>query len=127
MLYNSLTVYILSKTSVGILHQVRRICFTKSTYPSQKAFKQGLPLQVKNKSNCREDYLPITLLDTPLHWEPQRFSYRERKGRFNPDNSIKQYKNSIFLHLMGKKRPFYSQSLHGEELHEKRKFPITLI
>ena len=69
---------------------------TWSTYPSQKAFKQWLPLQVKYKSN-----------------------YREEKAHFNPGNSIKQHKNYIFLHLPGKKRPFDSQLLYGKSFMDR--------
>ena len=62
-----------------------------------------MPLQVKCKSICRE-------------------GYRERRAYFNPGKSTKQYKNSIFLHLLGKKRQFDSQSLCDKTLKET--FPV---
>ncbi len=54
-------IWVLSSALVHMLLQVGLICLTWSTYPFQKVFKQGLPLQVKNTRSCREDYLPITL------------------------------------------------------------------
>ena len=43
---NRLIIYILHIIEYGVLRQVRLFCFTRSAYPSQKAFKQGLVLQV---------------------------------------------------------------------------------
>ena len=63
-----------------------QICFTWSTYPSQKAFKQGLPLQVKNKRNCREEILTNYMIRSLTRW---------RIECHPPEATIQQKRNAL--------------------------------
>ena len=85
---------------------MRLICSTWSTYPSQKGFKQGLPLQVKNKKKsgksfcdikyCREGIYAIMYCQKEVLTD---YMIRSGDTAMFPESETQQGLGKIFSHL----------------------------